>query len=186
MATASYSPYTYDSEDRMAAIVFVFHTRNKPDDTLLIRPDSHSLGFNATFTQHSVGSQVVHHVPNTDLIPYIDRVFTRLSFDEQRPDFVQIDCPGYSSVILKTYRVQSYLSILTEQIQSLQNRWPREVLGKRKTPSVSTQTETTQANSNPWFSWNTEPVAAPAPVAPAHAPAQPPTLRVTRSSARRA
>jgi hypothetical protein len=171
---APYSPFTYESDDRLAAIKFVFQTRNQPDDTLLIRPESDSLGFTAIFTQNSIASRVVHHLSNTDLIPYIERVLTRFSFDEQCPDFVQIDCPGYSSVILNANWVQSYLSTLKEQIESLQNRWPREVVGKLKSkPEPEPEPEPTQAS---------QPVHSAKP----SRQASPPTLRVTRSSARRA
>ena len=204
------TPFTYDGDDQLAAIKIVFITYGKPDDKLLICPERKGLGFTSTYTQDSTGSRVIHYVSNTDLIPYIERVFTRLSFDEARPDFVQFDCPGYSSVVLKTQNVYGYFEILKEQIASLQNRWPREVIGERKPvstlplplqppqqqqpqvqqPQVQAQTQTeTQV---PVFTWPwamyEDPVPAPAPVAalPSAHSAQPPTLRVTRSSARRA
>ena len=203
------TPFTYDGDYQLAAIKIVFMTRGKPDDKLLICPERKGLGFTATYTQDSTGSKVVHYVSNTDLLPYIERVFTRLSFDEVSPDFVQFDCPGYSSVVLKTQNVYGYLSILKEQIVSLQNRWPREVIGERKPVSTLSlplplqpqqqqqqqqqqQAQTQTETQAPVFTWPPlganglwamyeDPVPAVVP-APASAP---PTLRVTRSSARR-
>jgi hypothetical protein len=193
------TPFTYDGDYQLAAIKIVFITHGKPDDKLLICPERKGLGFTSTYTQDSTGSRVIHYVSNTDLIPYIERVFTRLSFDEARPDFVQFDCPGYSSVVLKTQNVYGYLEILKEQIVSLQNRWPREVIGERKPVSTLQQQQQQQQQAQtqtetqaPVFTWPPlganglwamyeDPVPAVVP-APASAP---PTLRVTRSSARR-
>ena len=119
-----------------AASIHIFFTKDKrPDDTLQIKPLPRSLGFTAKFTQNSNATQVEHQLTNTELVPYLERVFTSMMFDVQIYDYVQIDCPGYSSVVLNTKNVLSYLPILHSQIDSLQNSWPLESIGKR--PSTS-------------------------------------------------
>ena len=102
-----------------------------PDDTLSIKPSQHSLrGFTAKYTQNSNATQVEHELANTELMPYLERLFSSMMFDAWCYESVQIDCPGYSSVVLKTINIRSYLPILRSQIDSLQNSWPLESVGK--------------------------------------------------------
>ncbi len=134
------SAFTYANPHLAAAIHFCLVKDNRPDDTLLIKPSVHSLrGFTAKYTQNSNATQVEHELANTELMPYINRLFTSMMYDIHRYDSVQIDCPGYSSVVLKTTNVLSYLPILSSQIDSLQNIWPLESIGKRPSTSEPTQ-----------------------------------------------
>ena len=167
------SPFTY-ANPHEAAIHFYFVKDNHPDDSLLIKPSVHSLrGFTAKYTQNSNATQVEHELDNTELMPYLERLFSSMMYDIHRCDSVQIDCPGYSSVVLKTMNVRSYLPILRSQIDSLQNSWPLECIGKKSSTILSPAHKEREGDC-------TCATSAPA----TSAPATTQTARVTRSSTR--
>lgn len=136
------SPYTYADPHAAAAIHFYFVKDKHPDDTLSIKPSQHSLrGFTAKYTQNSNATQVEHELANTELMQYLERLFSSMMFDAWCYESVQIDCPGYSSVVLKKTNVLSYLPILRSQIESLQNSWPLESVGKTSSNCTCSSSE---------------------------------------------
>jgi len=127
----SYVPsYNFDGHENLAAVHFFFQKHGTNDDTLVIRPRK-GTGFRCVYTQNSIATRTEFDIQNNDLYAYIDRVITGMQFDEQQCDYIQIDCPGYSSVVLRLENVPAYLDTLYAQLQSLQNQWPYDVVGTK-------------------------------------------------------
>ena len=110
-----------------AKILVTIQREGKPDDILSIVPDLESDGYYATFRQRTVGNTVDRYFENEAMLPYLASFFTALLYDHERPDFVQLDVPMYSTVLLTPDTLMSYGSVLlTDQIASLQDDWPFE------------------------------------------------------------
>ena len=180
------SPYIF-ANPHAAAIHVFFQRDNLPDDTLLIKPSPYSMGFMVKYTQNSNATRVEHELANTELVPYLERLFTAMMFDKVPCAFIQIDCPGYSSVVLEMTTILSYLPILRSQIESFQNSWPLECIGKLESCTCSTSkhsSENTQVNYRVTCSSTTG--ERHVEVVPAVASTTQTTGRVTRSSTRAA
>ena len=198
----SYVPsYNFDGHENLAAVHFFFQKHDANDDTLVIRPRK-GTGFRCVYTQNSIATRTEFDIQNNDLYAYIDRVITGMQFDEQQCDYVQIDCPGYSSVVLRLENVPAYLSTLYAQLQSLQNQWPYDVVGTKPERRASRLQAVAEAQSE-FQAPAAAPAAAPASVwtfpsmvegktspIPSWAESVPETRnvtsRVTRSAARQA
>lgn len=174
--------FNYDGDATLAPIVIILQKNAQPDDKLVIRPTEHSVNFTAVFTQNTIGVRTERQLAHSELFPYIERFLESLSYDEQSCDFVQIDVPGYTSVMLQSKDVQFYLDTFYAQVRSLHNSWPVEVEGRRITRTAV-----------PTYAWNTYTVPAatqtqmqPQPEAEAPRPKRSASPRVTRASARRA
>ena len=169
--------YNYDGPSTLAPIVIILQKNGQPDDKLVIRPTEHSMHFTATFTQNTIGVRTERQLAHSELFPYIERFLESPSYDEQSCDFVQIDVPGYTSVMIKSTETHYYLDTFYAQVRSLHNSWPVEVEGRRIQPSTAAPTYTWQSYTVP-AATQTEPAAA------AARPKRSASPRVTRASAR--
>jgi len=111
-----------------APIVITFQKKNADDDILKITPNSGSYGFDVLFDQNTIGNKVSLYIEQYDITTYLFRFLKPLALDENGYDFVQIDCPGYSSVVVKTANIERYFPILSAQILSHLASWPVEKL----------------------------------------------------------
>ena len=109
-----------------AKIIVTIQRTGKPDDLLSIVPDLESDGYYVTFKQRTVGNTADRYFENESLVPYLSSFFTGLLYDHDRPDFIQLDVPMYSTVLLTSDSLFSYGAILSHQIDSLQDDWPFE------------------------------------------------------------
>jgi hypothetical protein len=173
--------FNYDGDATLAPIVIILQKNAQPDDKLVIRPTEGSMNFTSVFTQNTIGVRTERQLLHSELFPYIERFLESLSYDEQSCDFVQIDVPGYTSVMLQSKDVQFYLDTFYAQVRSLHNSWPVEVEGRRITRTAV-----------PTYAWNTYTVPAATqtqpqiqPEAEAPRPKRSASPRVTRAAAAR-
>lgn len=145
--SSSTARFNYDGTATLAPIVIILQKNGQPDDKLVIRPTENSVNFAAVFTQNTIGVRTERQLAHSELFPYIERFLESLQYDEQSCNFVQIDVPGYTSVMLQSKDVQYYLDTFYAQVRSLHNSWPMEVEG-------------TRVARMPTFSWNTYTVPA--------------------------
>ena len=179
MSSPTAPRFNYDGDVTLAPIVIILQKKDQPDDKLVIRATENSTNFTAVFTQNTIGVRTERHLAHSELFPYIERFLESLHYDLQRCDFVQIDVPGYTSVMLKSTETHYYMDTFYAQVRSLHNSWPMEVEGTRVRREMSpiawenytlpaaTQTQQTQVETT------TRPKRSASP-------------RVTRAAARRA
>jgi len=170
--------YNYDGPATLAPIVIILQKNGQPDDKLVIRPTENSMNFTAVFTQNTITARNERQLTHSELFPYLERFLESLQYDLQRCDFVQIDVPGYTSVMLKSTETHYYLDTFYAQVRSLHNSWPMEVEGRRV------------AREQPTYTWHsyTVPAATQTYTEPAaeERPKRSASPRVTRAAARRA
>jgi hypothetical protein len=178
--SSSTTRFNYDGDATLAPIVIILQKNGQPDDKLVIRPTENSVNFAAVFTQNTIGVRTERQLAHSELFPYIERFLESLSYDEQSCDFVQIDVPGYTSVMLQSKDVQFYLDTFYAQVRSLHNSWPMEVEGTRIQPRATSP-----------FAWSSYTVPAATQtqqtqVETTTRPKRSASPRVTRAAARRA
>ena len=175
--------FNYDGDATLAPIVIILQKNGQPDDKLVISPTEGSMSFTAVFTQNTIGVRAERQLLHSEVFPYLERFLESLRYDLQRPDFIQIDVPGYTSVMLKSTEVHYYLDTFYAQFRSLHNSWPVEVTGARIPPR------------QPTYTWNSYTVPAASTQmeqqtqqtqTEAARPKRSASPRVTRASARRA
>jgi len=109
-----------------AKIIITILNKNQPDDRLSILPDSESDGYYIKFDQNTIGNKVNCYVSNSRLSHFLDLFFESIRSDLIQPDMIQVDCPMFPSVLLTGERMFSYIPLLNEQIEFLQEDWPFE------------------------------------------------------------
>lgn len=157
--SSSTTRFNYDGAAALAPIVIILQKNGEPDDKLVIRPTEGTMNFTAVFTQNTIGARTERQLLHSELFPYIERFLESLPYDRQHCDFVQIDVPGYTSVMLKSDETHYYMDTFYAQVRSLHNSWPMEVEGRRVARETSpfawssytlpaaTQTQQTQAET---------------------------------------
>jgi hypothetical protein len=164
------SPYVYHGEPKNAAIMIILLKNGVPDDKLVIRPVDGTTDFTAVFTQNTVGVRSELTLVHSELFPYIERFIEVISYDRLRCDFVQIDVPGYTSVVLKSNELYTYMDTMYAQVRSLFNSWPMEVVAERREPRYTWHDTDAEMQANDSQANESKPSASP---------------RVTRSMAQR-
>ena len=122
---------SYDGDANLAPIVIILQKSGCADDKLVIRPARRSMNFDVEFTQNTIGTRSDTQIAQSELYSYIERFLSVIYYDIQRCHYVQIDVPGYTSVMLNSTEVGAYMNTLYYQLQSLNNCWPYEVVGRR-------------------------------------------------------
>jgi hypothetical protein len=178
--SSSTTRFNYDGDATLAPIVIIFQKTGFPDDKLVIRPTEGSMNFTAVFTQNTIGARTERQLLHSELFSYIERFLESLHYDLQRCDFVQIDVPGYTSVMLKSTETHYYMDTFYAQVRSLHNSWPMEVEGTRIQPRATSP-----------FAWSSYTVPAATQtqqtqVETTTRPKRSASPRVTRAAARRA
>ena len=125
----------YDGDETLAAIVIILQRNGYPDDKLVIRPARRSMNFDVMFTQNTIGTRTDTQISHSELYSYIERFLSVIHYDLQRCQYVQIDVPGYSSVVINSTGIGQYMNTLYYQLQSLNDCWPYEVVGRRVRPA---------------------------------------------------
>ena len=180
MSSPTAPRFNYDGDATLAPIVIILQKNGQPDDKLVIRPTESSTDFTATFTQNTIGARTVRQLAHSELFPYIERFLESLQYDLQRAEFVQIDVPGYTSVMLKSTDTYRYLDTFYAQVRSLHNSWPLEVEGtrvRRETSPFAWSSYTVPAATQTQTQTQTQPEAEARPKRSA-------SPRVTRAAAR--
>ena len=175
--------FNYDGDATLAPILIILQKNGQPDDKLVIRPTEGSMNFTAVFTQNTIGARSERQLTHSELFPYLERFLESLQYDLQRADYVQIDVPGYTSVMLKSTETHYYLDTFYAQIRSLHNSWPMEVTGTRILPRESRQATQTVQPTYTWHSYRAQPEPE---VQAETRPKRSASPRVTRSMAQRA
>lgn len=132
--SSSTTRFNYDGDATLAPILIILQKNGQPDDKLVIRPTEGSMNFTAVFTQNTIGARTERQLLHSELFSYMERFLESLQYDLQRCDFVQIDVPGYTSVMLKSTETHYYMDTFYAQVRSLHNSWPTEVEGTRIQP----------------------------------------------------
>ena len=176
MSSPTAPRFNYDGDATLAPIVIIFQKTGFPDDKLVIRPTEGTMNFTAVFTQNTIGARTERQLLHSELFSYMERFLESLQYDLQRCDFVQIDVPGYTSVMLKSTETHYYMDTFYAQVRSLHNSWPTEVEGTRIQPRATSP-----------FAWSsyTVPAASTQPQPEAARPKRSASPRVTRASAAR-
>lgn len=130
-----------NSYSELGRIVFTLikngNSDNTSDDKLTVRPDVDSNGYNVTFDQKTILNTVNAYVTNEDFLGYLNNFFNSISLDSDPCEFVQIDCPSYPTILLKSGNVLGYLPVLQCQIAHMQEHWPMEYSGSKNLPNKS-------------------------------------------------
>jgi len=182
MSSSSTARFNYDGDATLAPIVIILQKNGHPDDKLVIRPTEGTMNFTAVFTQNTIGARTERQLVHSELFPFIERFLEALSYDLQRCDFVQIDVPGYTSVMLKSTETHYYLDTFYAQVRSLHNSWPMEVEGtrvRRETSPFAWSSYTVPASTQ------TQPETQPEAEEHATRPKRSASPRVTRAAAAR-
>ena len=145
--------FIYDGDATLAPIIIILQKTGHLDDKLVIRPTEGSTDFTATFTQNTIGARTERTLTHSELFPYMERFLEALPYDQQRAEHVQIDVPGYTSVMLRSTQVHDYMDTFCAHVRSLHNSWPFEVVGTR----IRTSTQTQPAV--PSYTWHSFPAA---------------------------
>jgi len=124
----------YDGDSNLAAIVIILQKNGYPYDKLVIRPARRSMNFDVVFTQNTIGTCTDTQISHSELYSYIERFLSVIHYDLQRCTYVQIDVPGYSSVVINSTGIGQYMNTLYYQLQSLYDCWPYEVVARRVRP----------------------------------------------------
>jgi len=178
--------FNYDGDATLAPIVIIFQKTGFPDDKLVISPTEDSTNFTAVFTQNTIGTRTDRILMHSEVFPYLERFLESLRYDLQRADYVQIDVPGYTSVMLKSTEVHYYMDTFYAQFRSLHNSWPMEVTGTRILPRESRESRQATQTVQPTYTWHSY-RAQPEPEVQAETrPKRSASPRVTRSMAQRA
>ena len=109
-----------------AKIIVTLLNKNLPDDSLSIVPDSESDGYYVKFNQKTIGNKTNCYVSKSRLSSFLDLFFESIRSDLKQPDMIQVDCPMFPTVLLTGERQFSYIPLLNEQIDFLQDDWPFE------------------------------------------------------------
>lgn len=107
-----------------ARIIITIQKKYTEDDVLTFYPANE--GFDVEFVQRTIGNKVSMYIVQEEVTGYLCRFLKSVTVDDGGCDFVQIDCPGYPTVILKIANVERYIPILVEQVGAHMNNWPVE------------------------------------------------------------
>lgn len=113
--------------DAKVNLLFISPFKKKDDRLTLSNTQG---GFVARFEQNSLHTVNTRYIPMSGIMSYLWTVFHVLLCDEEKISSVQVDCPLYPSVMVKSEMLATYSSVLFEQISSLTKMWPQESSGK--------------------------------------------------------
>ena len=125
------------SNSDLARIVLIFQKAGSKDDVLTIVPDVNSMGYNVTFEQNTIRNTTMTYLKNNELVSYLDRFLMVIEHDLFPYEYVQIDSPTYSSVVVSMDRMRNYLPMLQDQIDMFQRSWPTEYIGSMRDAKLS-------------------------------------------------
>jgi hypothetical protein len=109
-----------------APIVVILQKSGCEDDVLTLTPSPDASGFDVKFVQNTINLITRLYVEEDEITNYMYHFFQSLALDERGYEYVQIDCPGFPSVIKGVDTVQKYFSVLCGQIDSIFASWPEE------------------------------------------------------------
>ena len=108
-----------------APIVVILQKSDCEDDRLTVTPNDAN-GFDVKFVQNTINLVTKLYVDEDEITNYLYHFFQSLALDERGYEYVQIDCPGFPSVIKGVDTVQKYFQVLCGQIDSIFASWPEE------------------------------------------------------------
>ena len=115
-----------------AAIIILLQRSGKPDDILKITPKDADTYF-VEFKEHAVTSRVSLTMYSQNLSHYIQNFLLGLYFDLHIPDYVQIEVPGFSSILIQPKSLTAeqrerlvYWISTTVQFLETQAAWPMQ------------------------------------------------------------
>jgi len=97
-------------------------------DELRISPAS-ATHYDVRFDQRSNRLHTYFELEGGMLPRYLSVFFSTILADRDKPFWVQIDVPMYPSVLLKPEDLIPYSSVLSAQLETLQEDWPMEIVG---------------------------------------------------------
>jgi len=112
-----------------ARIQITFIKEGNKDDKLFIAPDTQSDGYTVLFDQKNIKNKAEVFMANVDLLPYVERIFLTVLYDQDPCDCIQVDFPTYPSIIVERRNLQDYFPLFSEQLASIQSYWPTEYSG---------------------------------------------------------
>jgi hypothetical protein len=112
-----------------ASIYILFIRSNRYDDELRITPCAGIDQYAIYINQPTLNSRVHLTVPSSHLIDYIHMFMKTLSYDTDKPESIQVDCPGFPSVLLRQTELilPHFVEVLSNNIKFLESvNWPRD------------------------------------------------------------
>jgi hypothetical protein len=116
MSTYSYAPIN----------IIVQNGAGVSDDLLRILPSEDVDFYEISYKQRTINQHITHRVSVSTIIDYLESFFTALSRDVAGPEYVQIECPTFPTILLNPRDLVSYIPTLTQQIVLLEPDWPFE------------------------------------------------------------
>jgi hypothetical protein len=111
-----------------APIILTLQKLNTPDDVLIVVPENGRECYNAFFLQRSIGNGYTMRIPIAQFEHYIHNLFHVLERDENGCSHMQIDFPGYPTIIVSQAKFLEHYTLFRRQLQSIVADWPIEFL----------------------------------------------------------
>ena len=109
-----------------APIILTLQKLNTPDDVLIVVPENGGECYNAFFLQRSVSNGHIMRIPFAQFEHYIHNFFHVLESDENGCSHMQIDFPGYPTMVVAKAKFLEYYTLFRRQLQSIVANWPIE------------------------------------------------------------
>jgi hypothetical protein len=109
-----------------APIVLTLQKHNTLDDLLIVVPDNITDHYNVFFLQKSIENGHILRIQNETFPFYMTNFFRTLWFDVNGCSHLQIDFPGYPTIVVDRPNFEAYCAHFLRQFESIQDDWPLE------------------------------------------------------------
>jgi len=131
-------------------IITLIKGERSTDDVLKITPSENNNSYDIEFRQNTVNNVVYSNIVQRNLPSYLEQFLTSVTFDEEGASSIQIEIPSFPTVIIKTKNALRYLSLLQDQIESIEDNWPTEQTVTSLTKKADNQTFNVTRGGHPF------------------------------------
>jgi len=109
-----------------SSMILTLQKKVTPDDVFIIVPDTIDDYYNIFFIQRSIGNGQIIRMKRSKMSEYMTTVFQTIAFDFNGCSHIQIDFPGFPSIIVQRSDILSYFELFQKQLSILEEDWPVE------------------------------------------------------------
>ena len=107
-------------------LITLINGERSTDDILKISPNESNNSYDIEFRQNTVNNVVYANIVQRNLPSYLEQFFTSVTLDEEGARSIQIEVPSFPTIMIKTANALKYLTLLQDQIESIEDNWPTE------------------------------------------------------------
>lgn len=107
-------------------MITLINGERSTDDVLKITPSESNNSYDIEFRQNTVNNVVYANIVQRNLPSYLEQFFTAATLDEEGARSIQIEVPSFPTIMIKTKNALKYLSLLVDQLESIEDNWPTE------------------------------------------------------------